>query len=123
MSPDERLEKYIQENNIFDIDVDEALLVSNFDEDKECEEEFDRMNPSVELDDAAFPDSQVSYNSDKEDDNNVGSHHGAVTNYAQDNDVMVVEVKPTLQDIPAMQQDIFPPSFQEDVAMQLNIRF
>ncbi len=100
----------------------EALLVSNFDEDKEYEEEFDRMNPPVELDDTAFPGSQASYDSDKEDDNNVGSHHGAVTTYAEDNDVVVVRVRPTLQDIPAMQQDILPRSIQEDVAMQLNIR-
>jgi hypothetical protein len=121
MSPDERLEKYVQENDIIDIDVAEALLVSDFDEDKECEEEFDQMNPPVELDDTAFPSSQASYDSDKEDDNNVGSHHGAVTTYAQDNNVMVVGVRPTLQDIPAMQQDILPPSIQEDVAMQLNI--
>ncbi len=34
---------------------------------------------------------------------------------------MVVGVRPALQDIPAMQQDILPPSIQEDVAMQLNI--
>ncbi len=122
MSPDERLEKYVQENDIIDIDVDEALLVSDFDEDKECEEEFDPMNPPVELDDATFPGSQASYDSDKEDDNNVGSHHGAVTTYAQDNNVMVVGVRPTSQDIPAMQQDILPPNFQEDVAMQLNIQ-
>jgi len=122
MSPDERLEKYVQENDIIDIDVAEALLVSNFDEDKECEEEFDWMNLPVELGDIAFPGSQDSYDSNKEDVNNVGSHHGAVTTYAQDNDVLVVEVRPTLQDIPAMQQDILPPSIQEDVAMQLNIR-
>ncbi len=31
MSPDERLEKYVQENDIIDIEVVEALLVSNFD--------------------------------------------------------------------------------------------
>jgi hypothetical protein len=122
MSPDERLKKYVQENDIIDIDVAEALLVSNFDKDKECEEEFDWMNPPVELDDTAFPGSQASYNSDEEDGNNVGSHHGAVTTYAQDNDVVVVGVRPTLKDIPPMQQDILPPSFQEDVAMQLNIR-
>jgi hypothetical protein len=27
MSPDERLEKYVQENNIIDIDVHEALIL------------------------------------------------------------------------------------------------
>ncbi len=64
MSPNKRLEKYVQENDIIDIDVDEALLVSDFDEDKEHEEEFDWMNPPVELDDAAFPGSQDSYDSD-----------------------------------------------------------
>jgi hypothetical protein len=122
MSPDERLEKYVQENDIIDIDVAEALLVSDFDEDKKSEEDFDRMTPPMELDDTAFPDSQASYNSNEEDDNNVGSYHGAVTTYAQDNNVMVVGVRPTLQDIPAMQKAILPPSIQEDVAMQLNIR-
>ena len=93
MSPDERLEKYAQENDIIDIDVADALLVSDFDEDIFSEEEFDQMNPPVELDDTAFPGSEASYDSDKEDDNNVGSHHGAVTTYAQDNNVMVVGVR------------------------------
>ncbi len=100
----------------------DALLVLDFDEDIFSEEEFDRMNPPVDLDDTAFPGSQASYDSDKEDDNNVGSHYGAVTTYAQDNDAVVVGVRPTLQDFPIMQQDILPPTIQEDVAMQLNIR-
>jgi hypothetical protein len=68
ISPNEKLEKYVQDNDIIDIDVDESLLVADFDEDKECEEEFDWMNPLVELDDAAFPDIQVSFNSDIEYD-------------------------------------------------------
>jgi hypothetical protein len=93
MSPDERLENYVQENDIIDIDVDEALLVSDFDEDKEYEEEFDQMNPPVELDDAAFLGGQASHDSNEDDDNDVGSHHGAVTTYAQDNNVMVVGVR------------------------------
>ncbi len=122
MSPDERLKKYVQENDIIDIDVADALLVLDFDEDIFSEEEFDRMNPPVELDDTAFPGSEASYDSNKEDDNNVGSHHGAVATYAQDNDVVVVGVRPTLPELPAMQQDILPPTVQEDVAMQLNIR-
>jgi hypothetical protein len=95
MSPDERLKNYVQENDIIDIDVAEALLVLDFDEDKESEEEIDRMNPPVELDDTTFPGSHASYNSNEEDDSNVGSHHGAVTTYAQDNNVVVVGVRPT----------------------------
>ncbi len=121
MSPDERLKKYIQENDIIDIHVADALLVSDFDEDIFSEEELDRMNPPVELDDTAFPGSEASYDSNEEDDNNVGSHHGAVTTYAQDNNVVVVGVRRTLPELPAMQQDILPPTIQEDVAMQLNI--
>jgi hypothetical protein len=60
------------------------------------------MNPPVELDEVTFPDSQVSYDSDKEAENNAGFHHGAGKTEAQDNDVVVVGVRPTFQDIPAM---------------------
>jgi hypothetical protein len=35
---------------------------------------------------------------------------------------VLVGVRTASQDIPAMQQDILPPTFQEDVSMQLNIR-
>ncbi len=78
ISPDERLEKYVKNNDIVDIDVDESVLAADFDEDKEREEEFDRMQHTpVELDNAAFPDIKVSFNSGKEYDNKVGYHHGA----------------------------------------------
>jgi hypothetical protein len=56
ISLDERLEKYVMENDIVDIDVDESVLAADFDEDNECEEEFDWMHPPVELDDATFLD-------------------------------------------------------------------
>ncbi len=41
------------------------MLAADFDEDDELEEEFDRMHPPVELDDAAFPDITVSFDSDE----------------------------------------------------------
>jgi hypothetical protein len=72
ISPDERLEKYLKDNDIVDKDVDESVLAAEFNEDKECEEEFDQMHPPVELDDAAFPDIKVSFDSDEEYDNKVG---------------------------------------------------
>jgi hypothetical protein len=61
ISPDDRLEKYVKDNDIVDIDVDKSVLAADFDEDDELEEEFDRMHPPVELDDAAFPDITVTF--------------------------------------------------------------
>ncbi len=40
MSPDERLEKYVQENDIVDIEFGENVLAAAFDEDDEVEEEI-----------------------------------------------------------------------------------
>jgi hypothetical protein len=65
ISPDERLKKYVNDNDIVDIDVVESVLAADFDEDDELEEEFDRMHPPVELDNAAFPDITVSFDSDR----------------------------------------------------------
>jgi hypothetical protein len=72
ISPDERLEKYVNNYDIVDIDMDKSVLAADFDEDDQIEEEFDRMHPPVELDDVAFPDITVSFDSDKEYDNKVG---------------------------------------------------
>ncbi len=41
ISPDERLEKYVNNNDIVDIDVDKSVLAADFDEDDELEEKFD----------------------------------------------------------------------------------
>jgi hypothetical protein len=38
ISPDERLEKYVNNNDIVDIDVDKSVLAADFDEDDELEE-------------------------------------------------------------------------------------
>jgi hypothetical protein len=40
LSPDERLEKYVQENDIVDIEFGENVLAAAFDEDDEVEEEI-----------------------------------------------------------------------------------
>jgi hypothetical protein len=47
ISPDERLKKYVKDNHIVDIDVDESVLAADVDEDEEREEEFDWMHPHV----------------------------------------------------------------------------
>ncbi len=62
----ERLEKYVWENDIVDIELDKNGLAATFDEDVEDEEEYERMHPPVELDDAAFPDITVSFDSDED---------------------------------------------------------
>jgi hypothetical protein len=121
ISPDERLEKYVMDNDIVDIDVDASVLAADYDEDEEYEEEFERMHPPVELDDAAFPDIKVSFDSDKEYDTKVGYHHGAGKTKAQDNDVVLVGVRTASTDIPAMQPNILPQTFQEGVSNSMSI--
>jgi hypothetical protein len=106
ISPDDRLEKYANDNDIVDIDVDESVLAADFDEDNELEEEFDQMHPLVELDDAAFPDITVSFDSDKEYDNKVGCHHGAGKTEAQEDNVILVGVRTASTDILAMVREI-----------------
>jgi hypothetical protein len=116
ISPDDRLEKYVNDNNIVDMDVDKSVLAADFDEDDELEEEFDRMHPPVELDDAAFPDITVSFDSDQEYDNKSGYHHGAGKTEAQDSNVILVRVRTASTDFPAMQPNILPQTVQEDVS-------
>ncbi len=77
MSPDERLKKYVQKNDIVDIENDKNVLAAAFDEDNEVEEEYDWTHPPMELDDAAFPDTTVSFDSDEDNDDEVGYVHGA----------------------------------------------
>jgi hypothetical protein len=121
ISPDERLEKYVKDNDIVDIDVDKSVLAADFDEVNELEEEFDRMHPPVELDNAAFPDVAVSFNSDKEYDYKVGYHDGAGKTKAQDNNVVLVRVRTASTNILAMQPNILPPTFQEDVSSSVSL--
>ncbi len=121
ISLDDRLEKYVKDNDIVDIDVDKSVLVADFDEDNELEEEFDRMHPPVELDNAAFPDITVSFDSDKEYDMKVGYHHGAGKSEAQDNNVSLVGVRTASTDIPAMQPNILPQTIQEDVSNSVSL--
>jgi hypothetical protein len=101
--------------------VDESVLAADFDEDDELEEEFDWMHPPVELDDAAFPDITLSFDSDKEYDNKVGYHHGAGKTEAQDDNVVLVGVRTASTDIPAMQPNILPQTFQEDVSNSVSL--
>jgi hypothetical protein len=116
ISPDERLKKYVKDNDIVDIDVDKSVLSADFDEVNELEEKFNQMHPPVELDNAAFPDVAVSFDSDKEYDYKVGYHDCPGKTKAQDNDVVLVGVRKASTDIPAMQPSILPPTFQEDVS-------
>jgi hypothetical protein len=119
--PDERLKKYVKDSDIVDIDVDESVLAADFDEVDELEEEFHRMHPPVELDNAAFPNVAASFDSDKEYECKVGYHDGAGKTKAQDNDVVLVGVRTASTDIPAMHPNILPPTFQEDVSSSVSL--
>jgi hypothetical protein len=121
MSPDERLEKHVKDNDIVDVEFDKNVLAAAFDEDNEVEEEFDQMHQPVELDDAAFPDITVLFDSDEDNDYKVGYHHGAGKTKAQDNDVVLVKGTTASTDIPAMQPNILPQTFQGEVSNSVNI--
>jgi hypothetical protein len=112
LSPDERLKKFVKENDIVDIEFDKNMLAAAFDEDDEVEEEYDRMHLPVELDDAAFPDITVSFDSDEDNDEKVGYAHGAGKAKAQVYNVALVGGTTASTDITAMQVNILPQTFQ-----------
>jgi hypothetical protein len=88
LSLNERLEKYVQESNIVDIEFDKNVLAAAFDEDNEVEEEYERTRPPVELDNTAFPDITVSFDSDEDNADKVGYVHGAGEAKAQEGNVI-----------------------------------
>ncbi len=111
MSPDERLKKYVQENDIIDTEFDKNVLAAAFDEDDEVEEEYEWMHPPVELDDAAFPYITVSFDSDEDNADKVGYVHGAGKAKAQEDDVIFVGETTASTDITATQVNILPHTF------------
>jgi hypothetical protein len=90
LSLDERLEKYVIENDIMYTEFDKNLLAAALDEDDEVEEEYDWMYPPVELDNAAFPDITVSFDLDEDNDDKVGYHHGAGKSKTREDNVVLV---------------------------------
>jgi hypothetical protein len=110
--PDERLKKHVRENDIVDIELDQNGLAVAFDEDYEDEEEYEWMHPPMELDDAAFPDIEVSFNSNEDNADKVGYVHGAVKANAQEYNVVFVGETTASTDITATQVNILPQTFQ-----------
>jgi hypothetical protein len=79
------------------------------------------MHPPVEMDNAAFPDITVSFDSDEEYDNKVGYHHGAGKTEARDNNVVLVGVRTASTDTPAMKPNILPQTVEEDVSNSVHL--
>jgi hypothetical protein len=121
LSPDERLEKYVQKNDIVDIDFDENVLAAAFDEDDEVEEEYKQMHPLVELDDAASPGITVSFDSDEDNADEVGYVHGAGEAKAQEDNVIFVGETTASTDATAMQVNILPQTFQGKVSHSVSL--
>jgi hypothetical protein len=69
------------------------------------------MHPPVELDDAAFPDITVSFDSDEDNDDKVSYHHGAGKAKAQEDNVVLVGGTTASIDITATQVNILHQTF------------
>jgi hypothetical protein len=121
LSSDERLEKYVQVYDIVDIEFDQNVLAAAFDEDDEVEEEYERMHPPVELDNAAFPDITVSFDSDEDNSEEVGYVHGAGEAKAQEDDVIFVGEITASTDITATQVNILPQTFHGEVSNSVSL--
>jgi hypothetical protein len=121
LSQDERLDKYVMENDIIDIESDKNVLAAAFDEDNEIEEEYDWMHPPVELDDAAFPDITESFDLDEDNDDEVGYAHGAGEAQAQEDDVVLVGGTTASTDITATQVNILTQPFQGEVSNSVSL--
>ncbi len=121
LSPDERLKKYVQENDIVDIEFDKNVLAAAFDEDNEVEEEYEQMHPPVELDDAAFPDITISFDSDEDNADKVGYVHGAGKAKAQEDNIIFVGETTASIDVTATQVIILPQTFQGEVSNSVSL--
>jgi hypothetical protein len=122
LSPDERLETYVQENDIVDIGLDKNGLAAAFDEDDEDEEEYEWKHPPVELDNAAFPDITVSFYSDEDNADKVGYVHGAVEANAQEDNVVFDGETTASTNGTTMQVNILPQTFQGEVSDSVSLR-
>ncbi len=121
LSPDERLEKYVQENDISDKELDKNGLAAAFDEDDKDEEEYKRMHLPVELDNAPFSDITVSFDSDEDNADKVGYVHGAVEANAQEDDVVFVGGTTASTDVTATQVNILSQTFQGEVSNSVSL--
>ncbi len=121
LSLDERLKKYVQENDIIDIESDKNMLAAAFDEDNEVEEEYERTHPPVELDNAAFPDITVSFDSDEDNADMVGYVHSTGKAKAQEDVVIFVKETTASTDITATQVNILPQTFQGEVSNSVSL--
>jgi hypothetical protein len=120
LSPDERLEQYVTEHDIVDVEFDKNVFAAAFDEDNEVEEEYDWMHPTMELDDTAFPDITESFDSDEDNDDKVGYAHGAGKAKAQEDDVVLVR-ETASSDVTVTQVSILLQMFQREVSNSVSL--
>jgi hypothetical protein len=97
------------------------VLAADFDEDDEVGEEYDRMHPPMALDNAAFPDNADSFDSDEDNDDEVGYAHGAGKAKAQEEDVVLVGRTTASTDVTVTQVNILPQTFQEEVSNSVSL--
>ncbi len=121
LSPDERLKNYVTENDIVDIEFDKNVLAAAFDEDNEVEEEYDQTHPLMELEDTAFPDVSESFDSDEDNDDEVGYAHDASKAKAQEDDVVLVEGSTASTEVTVTQVNILPQTFQGEVSNSVSL--
>jgi hypothetical protein len=79
------------------------------------------MHPPVELDDAAFPDIKVSFDSDEDNDDKVGYANGAGKAKAQEGNVVLVGGTTASTYVTAMQVNILPQTFQGEVSNSVSL--
>jgi hypothetical protein len=91
LSPDVRLKEYVQENDIVNIEFDKNGLAAAFDDNNEDDEEYARMHPIVELDDAAFLDITGSFDSDEDNADKKAYVNNAVKDNAREDKVAFVK--------------------------------
>ncbi len=121
MSPDERLKKYVQENDIVDTECDKNGLAAAFDDDDEDDKEYEWMHPPVELDDAAFPDIIGSFDSDKDNADKVAYVYDAVKANAQEDKSAFVKETTASTDVTTTQVSILPQTFQGVVSNSVSL--
>ena len=121
LSPNERFKKYVQENNIVNIQFDNNGLAAAFDDDNEDDEEYDRTHPPVELDDAAFLDITGSFDSDEDNADKVAHVNDAVKANTQEAKVSFATETTASTEDTTTQVNILPQTFQGEVSNSVSL--
>ncbi len=121
LSPDESLKKYVQKNDIVDIEFEKNGLAAAFNDDNKEDEEYERTHPPMELDDTAFPDITGSFDSDEDNADKDAYVNDSVKDNAQEDEVAFVTETTASTEVTTTKVNILPQTFHGEVSNSVHL--